>query len=79
MCIKTESPRLHFPDVDVAGGLEDGRGLPLDQAVVEQGRLRHRRQVVVAVSTGINSHHRYITSIYYNLTSAPGNDRTPAS
>ena len=39
-------------DVDITGGLEDGGWLPLDQPVVVQGGLGHRRDVVVTVGTG---------------------------
>ena len=39
-----------YTDIDITGRLEDGRGFPLDQAVMVEGCLRHRGDVVVPVS-----------------------------
>ena len=39
-----------YTDIDITGRLEDGRGFPLDQAVMVEGCLRHRGDVVVPIS-----------------------------
>ena len=37
-------------DIDITGRLEDGRGFPLNEAVVVKSRLGHRCDVVIPVS-----------------------------
>ena len=41
-----------YTDIDITGRLEDGRWFPLYEAVMVKGRLGHRCDVVVPVSTG---------------------------